>query len=243
MTRFQVAGVVLCLVTWALPCRADGGWRNHDEEGAVDETPEGCLKPWLCFKPPTTEQTHPQLEEKKLQVYLATAVLGPLYSQWVMTDAEKAAQTDDDLRDHLLADVVISAVGIAAFFPAMALYVTIVGIPLAVVGYLLSYALLMFLHAWVRPITHIHIINRAVTRAARARAQPRVRHERAEDLGGSWGTSAPQSTPPPTQEPAPGESAPASAESGAEPQLPSPAADEPLAAPEAEPATDQSTEN
>lgn len=152
---FQLVAV-LCLPALLLTSAP----AHADEE---EDLPDGCFKSWLCYKPPSDDIVHPELEEKKFQAFLAVFFLGPLYVPWVISDAAKRPALDEDLKDHLLITIA-SLAPMAGYVVVVALYMTIIGIPLAILAYFAMAAALLVMNIWVRPITELHIVNRQLTR-------------------------------------------------------------------------------
>jgi len=159
-TTLHISLVSLFLFTAATPLSALAAEPAAAEGDS--EVPDGCFKTWLCYKPPAAEVVHPSVETNKVKMFFAGAILGPMFAAWPLADTEKPTYTDADLKDHLMALIIPTVLAMIPFLIAIPLYITIIGIPFAILSYILGYVAIMVVSVWIRPITTMHLVNRAV---------------------------------------------------------------------------------
>ena len=134
------------------------------EEEEASEVPSGCFKDWLCYLPPSGDDVHPELSENGFKSYLAALLLFPSAAMWPITDAAKRPLLDEDILTLVKATWIPMGVIWGGLAVSYLLCFTVIGFPLGYLGLVLLGVASWVNLLYIRPMTQLHVVNRALTR-------------------------------------------------------------------------------
>src|SRR5688572_5328454 len=97
MSRILLVALLCCSASAALAAD-DEAPRRARNDAALNETPDGCITRFLCYRPPTGDELHPELKDKLVRIWILTAITGPFFgAMWQLTEASKPVLDDGTL--------------------------------------------------------------------------------------------------------------------------------------------------